>query len=623
MINLQNSWLLSVMSPETLAEVMPNFLPTLIAIPFVAGFLCWLIEKVDERLPRWIAVLSMFVTFLLTLLLWQHSTYVDATAIASAATTDLVWQTEFIRPWIPKIGISFHLALDGISLLMVSLTALLGVMAVGCSWGEIQRRVGFFHLNLLWSLGGVIGVFLAIDLFLFFFFWEMMLVPIYFLIALWGHDSVCGKTKEQAATKFFIYTQVSGLIMLVGILILVNAYFAQTGSISFAYQNLLTVDLGSYEYAVMLLFFIGFAVKLPIMPFHGWLPDAHAQAPTAGSVDLAGILIKTAAYGLIRFVLPFFPAASAEFAPIAITLGSIGIFYGAWLAFMQTDIKRLLAYTSISHMGFVVLAIYAGTLLSLQGLVIQMLAHGLSSAALFIMAGQLYERLHTRDLTVMGGMWGQMRYFAPLMMFFCAALLGIPGTGNFVGEFLILLGSFAHFPWYVVIATASLVLAGLYSLILIHKALFGSVSKDAIGQALRNKQTETQSAHEKNLDRIVVSFKDLGKRELSLLVTLAAGLIWLGLYPQPFLNATNQPMQWIQQSYSYQPVLTTPDVDAIAGMNDVAGMSGVAGINSSIHAQLPSVPTVVELSDITQAILPEPTLTAPVLTPAAIQGGDE
>ena len=173
----------------------------------------------------------------------------------------------------------------------------------------------------------------------------------------------------------------------------------------------------------MLCFFIGFAVKLPIIPFHGWLPDAHAQAPTAGSVDLAGVLIKTAAYGLIRFVLPLFPAASQEFAPIAITLGTIGIFYGAWLAFMQTDMKRLLAYTSISHMGFVVLAIYAGTLLSLQGLMIQMLAHGLSSAALFIMAGQLYERLHTRDLTLMGGMWGQFRYYAPILMFFCAALL--------------------------------------------------------------------------------------------------------------------------------------------------------------------------------------------------------
>lgn len=245
-----------------------------------------------------------------------------------------------------------------------------------------------------------------------------MLLPIYFLIALWGHNATGGKSKEYAATKFFIYTQASGLIMLIGILLLVIIQFSQTGVLSFDYHDLLGVNLGDWEYAIMLCFFIGFAVKLPIFPLHGWLPDAHAQAPTAGSVDLAGILIKTAAFGLLRFVIPLFPNASAQFAPVAITLGMIGVFYGAFLAFAQTDIKRLLAYTSVSHMGFVVLAIYAGTLVSLQGLMVQMLAHGLSSAALFIMAGQIYERLHTRDMTVMGGMWGQFRRLAPFMMFF-------------------------------------------------------------------------------------------------------------------------------------------------------------------------------------------------------------
>ncbi|MEC9444109.1 MAG: NADH-quinone oxidoreductase subunit M, partial [Pseudomonadota bacterium] len=403
-------------------------LPALIAIPFIAGLLCWLVERFNKRLPRWIALIGMMLTFALSLILWQQGDFSGMSKQVIAPDAAVPWVAEFSVPWIPSFGISFHLALDGLSLMMVALTGLLGVAAVACSWNEIQRRVGFFHLNLLWSLGGVIGVFLAIDLFLFFFFWEMMLVPIYFLIALWGHD-VVGKTKEYAATKFFIYTQASGLIMLIGILVLVIISYAQTGVVSFNYNDLLGTSLGGWEYPIMLCFFIGFAVKLPIVPFHGWLPDAHAQAPTAGSVDLAGVLIKTAAYGLIRFVLPLFPVASQEFAPIAITLGTIGIFYGAWLAFMQTDMKRLLAYTSISHMGFVVLAIYAGTLLSLQGLMIQMLAHGLSSAALFIMAGQLYERLHTRDLTLMGGMWGQFRYYAPILMFFCAALLGIPGTG--------------------------------------------------------------------------------------------------------------------------------------------------------------------------------------------------
>ena len=517
-------------------------LPALIAIPFIAGLLCWLIEKVDDRLPRWIALIGMVITFGLTLVLWQQGGMNILLATEGAVDkNNLPWAAQFILPWIPTFGIKFHLAMDGLSLLMIALTAFLGIMAVGCSWGEIQRRVGFFHLNLLWSLGGVIGVFLAIDLFLFFFFWELMLLPIYFLIALWGHNATGGRTKEYAATKFFIYTQASGLIMLIGILLLVIIHFSQTGVLSFDYHDLLGLNLGGWEYIIMLCFFIGFAVKLPIFPLHGWLPEAHAQAPTAGSVDLAGILIKTAAFGLLRFVLPLFPTASAEFAPIAIVLGMIGVFYGAFLAFAQTDVKRLLAYTSISHMGFVVLAIYAGTLVSLQGLMVQMIAHGLSSAALFIMAGQLYERLHTRDLTLMGGMWGQFRYFAPLLMFFSAALLGIPGTGNFIGEILILLGAFKLHPIATVLATVSLVLAGLYSLIMIYQALFG--------------KNTTATLVKQNGGKL----KDLGKRELLLLVTLGAGLVWLGLYPQPVLDKSQSSMQWISQAYAYDVKAGSPE----------------------------------------------------------------
>ncbi len=527
MMELQQTWLL----------------PALIAIPFIAGLLCWLVERVNKRLPRWIALIGMMITFALSLVLWQQGGFTGLSQHSITPDASVPWMAEFSVPWIPSFGISFHLAMDGLSLLMVALTGFLGVAAVACSWNEIQRRVGFFHLNLLWSLGGVIGVFLAIDLFLFFFFWEMMLVPIYFLIALWGHDVVGGKSKEYAATKFFIYTQASGLIMLIGILILVIINYATRGVVSFNYNDLIGVPLGGWEYPIMLCFFIGFAVKLPIMPFHGWLPDAHAQAPTAGSVDLAGVLIKTAAYGLLRFVLPLFPAASQDFAPIAITLGTIGIFYGAWLAFMQTDMKRLLAYTSISHMGFVVLAIYTGTLLSLQGLMVQMLAHGLSSAALFIMAGQLYERLHTRDLTLMGGMWGQFRYYAPMLMFFCAALLGIPGTGNFIGEFMILFGSFAQYPVFVVLATISLVLAGLYSLILIYRALFGVNNIPEV--ALH--ETKSHGLPSRRL-------KDLGKREITLLLVLAAGLVWLGLYPQPVLDTSSHAMQWINNAYVYNQV---------------------------------------------------------------------
>ncbi|MES1965281.1 NADH-quinone oxidoreductase subunit M [Psychrobacter sp. AH5] len=539
MIELQQTWML----------------PALIAIPFIAGLLCWLVERFNKRLPRWIALIGMILTFVLSLVLWHYGDFGGMSKQVIAPQSAVPWVAEFSVPWIPAMGISFHLAMDGMSLLMVALTGFLGVAAVACSWNEIQRRVGFFHLNLLWSLGGVIGVFLAIDLFLFFFFWEMMLVPIYFLIAIWGHDVVGGKTKEYAATKFFIYTQASGLIMLIGVLLLVIFNRAQTGVVSFNYNDLLGTSLGGWEYPIMLCFFIGFAVKLPILPFHGWLPDAHAQAPTAGSVDLAGVLIKTAAYGLIRFVLPLFPAASQDFAPIAMTLGTIGIFYGAWLAFMQTDMKRLLAYTSISHMGFIVLAIYAGTLLSLQGLMVQMLAHGLSSAALFIMAGQLYERLHTRNITLMGGMWGQFRYYAPMLMFFCAALLGIPGTGNFIGEFMILFGTFAQYPVFVVLATFSLVLAGLYSLLLVYRTLFGA-----------NNTKDVALEHTKYHGLPERPLKDLGKREITLLLTLAAGLVWLGLYPQPILDTSSQAMQWINNAYIYSEVTQVDASDLLDAM---------------------------------------------------------
>ncbi|MGL5671545.1 MAG: NADH-quinone oxidoreductase subunit M, partial [Plesiomonas shigelloides] len=441
----------------------------LILIPFAGGFLCWLTERDQSRVPRWIALASMTLVLGLALQLWFSGDYSLPQTAGSPQ-----WQLEFQMPWIPQLGISFHLALDGLSLLMVILTGLLGVLAILCSWREIQRHLGFFHLNLLWILGGVIGVFLAVDLFLFFFFWEMMLVPMYFLIALWGHKASDGKTRITAATKFFIYTQASGLLMLVAILALVFVHYSATGMLTFNYADLLNTPMSkSVEFVLMLGFFIAFAVKMPVVPLHGWLPDAHSQAPTAGSVDLAGILLKTAAYGLLRCGIPLFPEASIEFAPVAMALGIVGIFYGALLAFAQTDIKRLVAYTSISHMGFVLIAIYSGSQQALQGAVVQMIAHGLSAAGMFILCGQLYERLHTRDMRQMGGLWGRIKFLPAISLFFAAASLGLPGTGNFVGEFLILLGTFQLLPKVAVVATFGLVLASVYSLIMVQRAFFG------------------------------------------------------------------------------------------------------------------------------------------------------
>jgi NADH-quinone oxidoreductase subunit M len=493
----------------------------LFLMPFIGGLLCWQIERFGTRLPRWVALGTMLVVLALTLQLWWTGDY-SQTLLSTGH-----WVREFRAPWIPRFGISFHLGLDGLSLLLIALTGLLGVMAVGCSWREVQRNVGFFHLNLLWNLGGVIGVFMAMDLFLFFFFWEMMLVPMFFLIALWGHNAPGGKGRVYAATKFFIYTQASGLLMLVAILGLVFVHYQSSGTLTFDYEALLGTPMSSLTANLLMLgFFIAFAVKLPVLPIHSWLPDAHSQAPTAGSVDLAGILLKTASYGMLRFAIPFFPIASAHFSPIAMWLGVAGIIYGAVLAFGQNDVKRLVAYTSISHMGFVLLGIYVGTAQSLQGVVITMLAHGISAGALFILCGEIYERLHTRDLREMGGLWSRFPFLPPIAMFFAAASLGLPGLGNFVGEFLILFGSFKVAPAQTMIATAGLILASAYSLIFVQRAFHGPAKE---GPPLA----------------------DLNLRELATMMTLMALLVLLGLHPQGIIDTAQASMHAVQQIYAH------------------------------------------------------------------------
>ncbi len=485
----------------------------LIFIPLLGGLLCWQSERFSRAAPRWIALLSMVLMGALGLHFLAHGNY---SLTPTEGTT--AWQHEFRAPWIPSLGISFHLGLDGLSLTMILLTAGLGLAAVLCSWREIQRNVGFFYLNLLWNLAGVAGVFLALDLFVFFFFWEVMLVPMYFLIALWGHNTPGGKGRIYAANKFFIFTQASGLLLLIAIIGLVIVSYQQTGSLSFDYDVLRHTTMSPLvEFGLMLGFFIAFAVKMPLVPLHSWLPDAHAQAPTAGSVDLAGVLLKTAAFGLLRYVLPLFPHASQEFAPVAMTLGVIGIFYGAGMACAQNDIKRLVAYTSISHMGFVVLGIYSNQFLSLQGVVIQMLAHGISAGALFILCGEIYERLHTRDLRQMGGLWSRITWLPGLFMFFVAASLGLPGMGNFVGEFLILLGTFKISPVLASLAAGALILAAVYSLLMMQRSFYGEAKSET-------------------------TLEGLTAREVVMVLLLVVFLLWLGIYPQPVLDLTQASM---------------------------------------------------------------------------------
>lgn len=497
-------------------------LPLLIVLPVIGGILSWLIGFLNSNSPRYVALFTMLLTLLLTLFIWQNI-HVQTLDISDATPH---WLAIFDRPWIKIAHIHFSLALDGISLLMVTLTAFLGLIAVLCSWHEIKQNAAGFYFHLLCSLAAVMGVFLAIDLFLFFCFWELMLIPIYFLIAIWGIDKNQGVSKRNAAIKFLIYTQVAGLILLIGIFMLVWTYYQQTGILSFNYDQLLHTHFSTViEFIVMLCFFIGFAVKLPIFPLQGWIADAHEYAPTAGSVDIVGILIKTAPYGLLRFVIPFFPEASHHFAPIAIGLGFITLFYGAFVAFSQQNIKRLLGYATVSHMGLLLVGIYSFDLIGLQGVMIMMIAQGITSSALFILSGQLYKRYQTFELNELSGLWGELRYLPAFLMFFCAALLGLPGTGDFIGEIFVLFSAFNHYPWITAILAFSMVFAGLYTLRLIHRALFGDSIK-------RN-----------------TPVLELSILEKVILLCLALIVIWIGLAPQFILNTSEPAMQWIAETY--------------------------------------------------------------------------
>ncbi|MDQ5985122.1 MAG: NADH-quinone oxidoreductase subunit M [Syntrophus sp. SKADARSKE-3] len=475
----------------------------MILIPFLAGILAWAVgsrgpfaEKGNALFCRWISLTALAAELALAIYIWRLGSPYSSS-----------WLAKINAPWIPAFGIGFHLAMDGISLLFVLLASLLGIAAVIASWTEIDRQVGFFHFMLLSALTGIIGVFTAFDLFLFSFFWELMLVPMYFLIALWGHEK-----RTVAAVKFFIFTQLSGLLMLISILGLYFIHGRQTGVYTFDYFALLGMPIPSGIASLILFGFLAaFLVKLPAVPFHTWLPDAHTEAPTAGSVILAGLLLKTGGYGLLRFALPLFPAAVAEIAPLCMTLGVIGILYGAILAFAQTDLKRLVAYTSVSHMGFVLLGIFARTETAMMGAIIQMLSHGISTGALFILAGALQERLHTRDMQRMGGLWAAAPRLGGVWLFFALASLGLPGMGNFIGEFLVLLGTYRVSPIMTVLAALGFIVSSIYSLLMVQKVFFGNASE-------------------------TWKIPDLFHREITVMAVMIAMILWLGLHPRPFLD---------------------------------------------------------------------------------------
>ncbi|MHB1131834.1 MAG: complex I subunit 4 family protein [Chloroflexota bacterium] len=473
----------------------------LIVVLVLAGLLAWPAARLGRRWPRLLALSALGLDLVVVGGLWSQARNAPG------------WLDEVNLVWLPELGITFHVALDGFSLLLVALTCVVGIVAVGSAWRDIERRSGLFHALLLWTLAGIVGVFVALDLILFYFFWELMLVPAYYLY-LWGHDR-----QLRAALKFFVFTQLSGLLMLLAIVGLYLSHGQATGVYTFDYVQLLANrPTGALATWLFLGFLVAFAVKLPLFPFHSWQPDAYATAPTAVSIILAGAMAKTAGYGLLRFAIPLFPQAAADLSPLLLLLAALSIVYGAWTAFGQTDFKRLVAYSSMAAMGFVMLGIFARQDLAWQGATMQMVAHGLSTSALFFIGGALYRRLGGTAFALMGGLWAVMPRLGALTLFFAVATLGLPGLGNFVGEFLVLLGAFRADPLAAGLAALGLVLATVYALWLVQRVFHGALAPGR-------------------------EAADLRPRELAVLSLLALGLLWLGLFPQSVLDLAAPALQ--------------------------------------------------------------------------------
>ncbi|XBC44516.1 MAG: NADH-quinone oxidoreductase subunit M [Buchnera aphidicola (Schlechtendalia peitan)] len=508
-------------------------LPIFIMIPFFGGILCWMFEKYNIKISHYIALMIMSIMLILSVALSLYNSQ-----IVFPRMYDPYWDFEYNSPWISRFGITFHLAADGLSVIMLILTSFLGIISILSSWNNIEKNIGFFYLNLLWILSFSIGIFLSIDLFLFFFFWEIIIFPIYFMMVLWGYKvknkPMC-VNRNFFANKFFMYSQCSGLILLCSILFLVHSNYVSTHILSFDYDVLRNISLNPFlETCIMLGFFLAFCIKIPIVPFHSWLPDFHTYSPITGSLDISGILLKPAVYALLRFNIVLFPHSSYIYSNIFMWCGVITIFYSACVSFSQTDIKRLIAYMSISHMGFVLIAIYSFNKIAYQGIIVHTISYALSTSALYYLIGRLFKYTRTRDMRSMGGLWSDIIWIPGFSLCFAVANLGIPGTGNFVGEFMILLGTFFNHSVLVCIVAFSLIISALCSLVMIQKTYFGLCSQN----------------------RNSILIQDISIIEIIIPTILLVVLIFIGLYPNIILNIFEFSLNNIQTIF-LNSILTT------------------------------------------------------------------
>lgn len=480
---------------------MPHFplLSVILLLPLGGGFLA-LAAAGRPQLSRGIALTVALAELGLVISLF----FLDLQRLPGSPGA---WLLVEDYPWIESLGIRYSLGLDGISLMLILLTATLLVLCVPVSWRQIDSKVPSFHFFLLFIETGIIGVFLATDLFLFYLFWEIQLIPMFFLVGIWGHEK-----RIQAAIKFILFTVAGSLVMLIALIGLYMLHGEQTGTYTTSISQLARTPLtGRVEAWLYAAFLLAFAIKIPMIPVHTWLPDTHTEAPTAGSVILAGLLLKTGAYALLRIAFPLFPGAAKLSVPLLLGLGLGGLFYAAWIALAQMDLKRLVAYSSITHMGLIVIGLAVWNLVTLSGSLLQMINHGISTSALFIMVGMLDERTGSRDLGDLGGLWKSMPVFSAFFLLFALSSLGLPGLNNFVGEILILIGTFKARPVIAILGFIGLVFGVIYILRMVQDALFGEARKEQV-------------------------LWDITPREALILGVLALAVLFIGLHPGPVLK---------------------------------------------------------------------------------------